>query len=405
MRHLLTSFTLAGFTAAVGIAGLAGCGSDAPTPPPTGTPPAGTSGAAGTSATAGSGPGSGGNSSVGAAGGGGTGVVGTAGSGPGGSTAAGTGGTSTAGSSATGGAPGGSGSGGTITTGGSGPDVDQMGKANAKPGDMTSVAMDYLRMGEIRLINNNWGAKKLGCNATESVFINADKSFGWNFNRGACGGSNQDPDFPEVEFGIHPFGLGSSDATSPNFSTTTLLPLQIKDITSASVTIDGLSINLQNASSWDLTFEFWLSQQNPAITKDNAGVYSELMTFWGWQDGRYPEKPNGTGPIGTGAGDQVKAGDKTYKLEVQDDNWAGGKWRYFQFRTTDGPLKSFSGTVDVKAMIDYLVTKRMPGYSKDLWVARLEVGSEIDDNTSGTVTMKKITFEVNKQTRTPVFSQ
>ncbi len=237
-----------------------------------------------------------------------------------------------------------------------------------------------------------------------NVFINADKSFGWNFDRGDCdkAGANSNPDFPQIEFGIHPFGIGSSDATSPGFSSTTLLPRQIKDITSASVTLEGLSINLQSASSWDLTFEFWLSQDNPATTQGNAHVYSELMTFWGWQDGRWPEPPNGTGPIGPGAGDQVPAGTKTYKLEVQRDDWANGKWRYFQFRTTDGPLKNFSGSVDVKKLIDYLVGK---GYSKDLWVARLEVGSEIDDMTKGSVTMKNVIFEVNGEKRSPVFSQ
>ncbi|MET0794945.1 MAG: hypothetical protein ABW061_25725, partial [Polyangiaceae bacterium] len=237
-------------------------------------------------------------------------------------------------------------------------------------------------------------------------FVNADKSFGWNFDRGDCdkAGSNSKPDFPQLEFGIHPFGIGSSDATSPGFSSTTLLPLQIKDIMSASVTLDSLNITIDgtNNKSWDLTFEFWLSQQNPATTQNNAGVYSELMTFWGWQDGRYPEPPNGTGPKGNGAGDMVPAGTKTYKLEVQDDAWAGGKWRYFQFRTSDGPLRSFSGTVDVKKLIDYLVSK---GYSKDLWVARLEVGSEIDDNTKGSVSMKNATFEVNGQMRSAVFSQ
>jgi hypothetical protein len=41
------------------------------------------------------------------------------------------------------------------------------------------------------------------------------------------------------------------------------------------------------------------------------------MTFWGWQDGRYPEPPNGTGPKGPGAGDLANTGIKTYKLELQ----------------------------------------------------------------------------------------
>jgi len=57
----------------------------------------------------------------------------------------------------------------------------------------------------------------------------------------------------------------------------------------------------------------------------------------------------------------------------------------------------------VKKLLDYLVNTRM--YSKDYWVTRLEVGSEIDDMTKGTVTMKNVTFEVNGQKRSPVFKQ
>jgi hypothetical protein len=103
---------------------------------------------------------------------------------------------------------------------------------------------------------------------------------------------------------------------------------------------------------------------------------------------------------GSGTGDTVSSGGKTYTLWVQRDNWSSG-WRYFQFRDNAGPQKSFNGKVDVKALLDYLVSKRM--YSKDYWVTRLEVGSEIDDMTKGSVTIKNVTFEVNGQQRSPVF--
>ena len=73
------------------------------------------------------------------------------------------------------------------------------------------------------------------------------------------------------------------------------------------------------------------------------------------------------------------------------------------FVTRPARSESFSTlTVDVKKLIDYLVSK---GYSKDLWVSRLEVGSEIDDNTKGKVSMKNVEFEVNGQKRSPVFGQ
>jgi hypothetical protein len=417
VRYLLpTSLTLVGFTV---ITGLAGCGSDAATP-------GGSSGASGKGpvSSAGSGPvtGASGAAVTGASGSGsgnaaaGSPVVGSAGSNPGtagspstsgGSPGTAGTGTTSAGTSA-GGAPGVSGGG---NAAGAPSGADANGKTNAKPGDMASTKFDYLKLGEIRILNNNWGSVESKCTTPMSVFVNANKSFGWSFDRGGCNGTGEKPDFPQLEFGIHPFGLGSSAATSPNFSSTTLLPLQIKDITSASVTLTDLAIKFDKEGKWDLTFEFWLSSKDPGKTQSDAGVYSELMTFWGWEANRWPENATPPGPVVRNcspckatAGQQVTAG-KTYKLEVQDDQWAGNKWRYFQFRDTAGPAKSFPGklTVDVKKLIDYLVNTM--GYSKDLWVARLEVGSEIDDNTKGTVTMTDVEFEVNGQKRSPVFGQ
>ena len=37
-----------------------------------------------------------------------------------------------------------------------------------------------------------------------------------------------DPDFPEVEFGVAPFGNTSSNLTSPTYSSTTLLPMAVQ---------------------------------------------------------------------------------------------------------------------------------------------------------------------------------
>jgi hypothetical protein len=346
--------------------------------------------------------------------------------GTGGSTAGGTGGAtggtggstggtggSTGGTGATGGSSGGAGMSGSAGMGGAAgastcAAMDMKGKPNWKPGDMTSTTKDYLRSCDVRLINNNWGASALGCGSDKnqySVFVNSDGSFGWNFNRGDCDtqNSNAKPDFPEIEFGVHPFGAGSSDATTPDFSSTTLLPIKMKDIKSASVTINNLNVQLQQSTSWDLTFELWVSQQDPLGS--NPGVYAELMTFWGWQNNRWPQScpmsANSLCMPGAGQtflpGDSISSGSKTYKLEVQADNWSDGKWRYFQFRAADGPSMSFSGKLDVKAITDYLVNSR--GYSSDYYITRFEIGTEIDDMTQGKATVDSITFEVNGETR------
>jgi hypothetical protein len=54
-------------------------------------------------------------------------------------------------------------------------------------------------------------------------------------------------------------------------------------------------------------------------------------------------------------------------------------------------------------MIEWLVTNA--NYSRDLWVTRFEVGSEIDDNTAGSVTLRNITFEINGTSKSPQFSE
>jgi hypothetical protein len=291
----------------------------------------------------------------------------------------------TGGDSSAAGASGSSGSAGTGTAGmagaGGGAEVDEAGVPLAKPGDSKNGSREYLNLGDMRLIVNKWGSDELNCNTSLRVFAANDRTFGWEFDRGACGGDKAKPDYPEIEFGIHPFGAGNSLATTPSFSTTSLLPIQIKDITSASVVLDGLNIAIERASTYNLNFEFWLSQRNP-VTDPNPGVHAELITFFGWQDSWACDK--------TG---NVQAGDRGFTLCHQDDAWAGGKWRYFQFRIDGGSTNSFSGKVDVKALIDWLVSNA--GYSRDLWVTRLEVGSEIDDNTTGKVTLRNITFEVN----------
>jgi hypothetical protein len=317
----------------------------------------------------------------------------------GGATSGGTG--ADAGASGASGAQGGNAQGGGNPTGGStaggmagaggSATVDQNGVPLAKPGDSKNGSREYLNLGDMRLIANKWGSDELNCNTSLSVFVNADKTFGWDFDRGACGGDKAKPDYPEIEFGIHPFGAGNSLATTPSFSSTSVLPIQIKDITSASVTLDSLNISIQRATTYNLNFEFWLSQRNP-VTDANPGVHAELITFFGWQDGWACDKSG-----------NVQAGDKGFSLCHQDDAWAGGKWRYFQFRLNGGSTNSVSGKLDVKALIDWLVSNA--GYSRDLWVTRLEVGSEIDDNTAGRVTLKNITFEVNGTSKSAQFGQ
>ncbi|HKU38741.1 MAG TPA: hypothetical protein VJR89_11360 [Polyangiales bacterium] len=276
-----------------------------------------------------------------------------------------------------------------MSAAGSGATVDAQGVQLAKPGDSKQASREYLNLGDFRLLVNKWGSDELRCNTMLKVFVNNDKSFGWSFDRGACGGNKQKPDYPEIEFGIHPFGMGSNLATTPSFPSTKVLPMQIKDIQNASLTIDGLNASIQRGTTWNVDFEFWLSQKNP-VTDANPGVYAELIAFLGWKDDWSCDQSG-----------NVTSGDKTYGLCHQSDSWGSG-WRYYQFRASS-PSNSYSGKVDLKAFLDYLVNSR--GFSRDLWLTRIEVGSELDDNTAGTVTLKNLTFQINAESKSAQFSQ
>lgn len=322
------------------------------------------------------------------------------GGGAGGATSSGSGGASSGGaggaiSSGSGGASGGAG--GTTSTGVT---MDQGGVPLARPGDSTSVSRRYLNLGEMRLINNRWGSDALGCNATvQRVFINTDSTLGWDFTRPACGGARADPDFPEVEFGVAPFGTTSPLLTTPTFSSTTLLPIQIKDLTSASVTVDNFAATFQSPTYWDSNFEFWISRQNPTTTA-NAGVYAEIIAFLGWQSNRlslaggWPCDTTGT----------VTAGNSTYVLCHQSDTWSNGQWRFFNFNVNNGPLSTFNGKADIKAMLDW-VMRTYSGFTTDMWLTRIELGTEIDDSTTGSVKIRNLTFEINGATRSVQLAQ
>ena len=346
------------------------------------------------------------SSTAGNNGGGGTGLnnagasggVGPSGAGPGGSNgaggAAGSGGTvGSAGmlnSSGTGGSAGSVGNGGASNAGAAGTGmVPGETKATVTAPANSKVASDYFVLGEARLLNNNWGAQALGCKAPYEIFVNADKTFGWKWDRAGtkCGGDKSKPDYPEVEFGMHPFGVSQQLITSPDYSSTTILPIQVKDVTTASVKIEGLSITTTSDAAWNMNFEMWFSEQHPA-TGTHTTAYGETMNWFGWSSDQY----NWNGVLGS-----LEAG-QSYDLFHSDDHWPAGQaqqWKYRQYRLKN-PSKQFNGTVDVKKILDHLVGQ---GWPSSLWIARFEVGTELDDGSAGTVTIKKITFEINGKQR------
>jgi Glycosyl hydrolase family 12 len=262
-------------------------------------------------------------------------------------------------------------------------------KATVTAPASSKVPSDYFVLGEARLLNNNWGAQELGCKAPYEIYVNADKTFGWKWDRASttCGGNKSKPDYPEVEFGMHPFGVSEQLITSPDYSSTTILPIQVKDVTSASVKIEGLSIATTSDAAWNMNFEMWFCEQHPA-TGTHTTAYGETMNWFGWSSDQY----NWNGVLGS-----LEAG-QSYDLLHTDDHWPAGQaqqWKYRQYRLKSS-TKQFNGTVDVKKILEHLVGQ---GWPTNLWIARFEVGTELDDGSAGTVSIKKITFEVNGQQR------
>ncbi|HVT09395.1 MAG TPA: hypothetical protein VHO67_18170 [Polyangia bacterium] len=300
-----------------------------------------------------------------------------------------------------GGSPGsggsGTGSGGSGAGGSSGTGTDMGGVALAKACDSVSASKAYLNLGDMRLLNNRWGSDALNCGGSMyKVMVNCDNTLGYSFSRPVCGGSRGDPDFPEVEFGVAPFGANSSLLTSPKFSSTTLLPAQIKTINSASVTITSLAATFTSPSYYDTNFEFWISKDNP-LTSSNPQVYAEIIIFLDWEANRQNGSSGGWSCDASGS---ISSGGNTFNLCHQKDDWSSGHWRFFNFVLSNGPSSNFTGKGDVKAILDWVMNK-YSGFSTDFWLTRIEVGTEVDDSTAGQVKLQNVAFEINGTTKTP----
>jgi hypothetical protein len=277
--------------------------------------------------------------------------------------------------------------GGTSSAGGAsstgGVRTDTSGVALAKPGDSTSTSKAYLNLGDMRLLCNRWGSDATNCTQTQlKVSANSDNTIGYDFNRGVCDSKHGHPDYPEIEFGVAPFGAGSSDLTSPAFSSTTLLPIQLNSLTSASVNFDSFNSTYQKPGYYDTNFEFWISKENP-LTSSSPGVYAEIIIFLDWDNVRESS---------TGWPCENLGNVGNYKLCHQSDKWGSG-WRFFNFEL-NGQQKNFSGKADVKSILDY-VKGKYSGFTDTMWLTRIEVGTEVDDNTQGTAKINNLTFEIN----------
>lgn len=289
------------------------------------------------------------------------------------------------------------GKGGATGTGGVRTDASGVPIAGLRDSQTTSGA--YLNLGDMRLINNRSGSEGLVCAGTTSkVYAISATTVGWDFNRPACGGQHEKPDFMEVEFGMTPFGPTSPMLATPRFSSTTLLPILVKDLTSLSVSIGSFSSSYQKPGYYDTNVQFWLSKYDPRTTT-TPGVSAQVIMLLSWDGSRFAAS---TGWPCDKSG-SLTAGDAAFTLCHQVDSWTTEKYKLFSFNLENGPLDLFSGKIDLKAILDWLTTT-YPSIGSGLFLTRIEIGTELDDDTQGSAKLGNLVFEVNGVTKSFEFA-
>lgn len=238
---------------------------------------------------------------------------------------------------------------------------------------------EVLHLGEIFIEANEWN----DTNQTTCIFLDNDGTFGIEWERGETGyGDNPKyPNYPKVEIGIPPW----NNDGQPRKSSTAILPIQLKDLKSASMTLDVKTTTVTN-NGWNLAFELWLSDKNPAVEK--AGPKAELMIFFGNKPKYWPWEPKGG---------KFNDGHNTYTLYETSDEWQDwGYYRQWRLGDEDG-IAHFKGTVDIYAFLKHHMEE--DGWDENLWLTRFEVGNETYQNSGGTTRFRALSFEVNGESR------
>ena len=204
--------------------------------------------------------------------------------------------------------------------------------AKVDPRGTRYYGKEILHLGEIFLETNEWS----DTNQTTCVFLDEDGTFGIEWERGGTGEQYM-PNYPKAEIGVPPWNRDGK----PRQSTSALLPIQLKDLKSASMTLDVTTTTTTN-NGWNLAFELWLSDEDP--TKGKAGAKAEVMVFLGNKPKYWPWEPKG----GT-----FNDGHNTYTLYETSDEWQDwGYYRQWRLGDTDG-IADFKGTIDIYAFLKH----------------------------------------------------
>jgi hypothetical protein len=240
-----------------------------------------------------------------------------------------------------------------------------------------------LPLGTMHLLTNMWTDPQ----CMTCTFVDDQGHFGWKWQRGDTpnpvppGAVSYYPNYPELEFGTPPFMREPS-------STTTLLPIQLSALTSASMTVNvSMAIDAANTSGeWDLAFEMWLTDVNPLVATPT--IKYEIMVFFGVSSGYYPT----TATPGTVLNDGIN----DYVLYVTSSTWGNG-YNYRQYRDqANSSTGAFNGKLNIFAFLQDVMSADPA--SSGYWLTRFELGNEIYQNSAATTTIQSIAFEVNGTT-------
>ncbi len=255
------------------------------------------------------------------------------------------------------------------------------------PGQSCALGTNY-DIGEMRILNNQWTSTQ----DDQCIFINEDRSFGWSWDNtgtfNALPTSNaMNPNYPEVEFGINPWGR-QQDAWEVLPSSTTLLPIRLADVTQASMTINiSTTLGNNNQGSWNLAFELWLSPVDPSTQETDPS--GELMVFLGNNPNYYPT-PTDDAYVGT-----PTIGEYTLFESNGDRGYTYLQWRKSGSDSTSGA--NFNDTLDIKPFLDHAVSAGQ--FDANWYITRFEIGNEVYAGAAGETTINSLSFSVNGESR------
>lgn len=240
-----------------------------------------------------------------------------------------------------------------------------------------------IRQGSFAIRNNKWAWP-----ATEgSIFLSADGSFGWTWNRGD---SNPDSKIPSNFAPNYPDVLWGQILDSTTSSTTDLLPKKIRDINQLRGQFDVTTSIASNGFRWNSNVEIWASKTD-SLTKDQHT--HEIMIMFDWHNDNKPSIKRNA----------ITSGTKNYHYHLRFENVtpkvSGHVFHIFHIE--DKHRGHWPSAVEIKPFFDFLRTetvKHQRPFTGDYWLAGIMIGNENWDLARGNTLVKSLSWTLNGST-------